>query len=117
MNFRDAPATTADFEGMHTWLSTHEESPFVRVFAVFRRDAGGADALRGKVLTRLEHGKQAHERVLSGPEELLAVLGGLFGLDLRDLTSADRSALWARVERVHEVWLARRRADAEPVRD
>ncbi|MFE1896135.1 arylamine N-acetyltransferase [Streptomyces yangpuensis] len=117
MNFRDAPATTADFEGMHAWLSTNEESPFVRVFAVFRRDAGGADGLRGKILTRLEHGKQAHERVLSGPEELLSVLGGLFELDLGDLTPADRAALWARVERVHEVWLAQRRADAEPARD
>lgn len=27
MNFRDAPAKTADFEEMHTWLSTSEESP------------------------------------------------------------------------------------------
>ncbi|AQT73691.1 arylamine N-acetyltransferase family protein [Streptomyces sp. fd1-xmd] len=116
MNFRDAPATTADFEAMHAWLSTNEESPFVRVFAVFRRDAGGADSLRGKVLTRLEHGRQAHERVLSGSEELLAVLGGLFELDLGDLTPADRAALWARVERVHEVWLSRRRAGAEPAR-
>ncbi|MFD8882268.1 arylamine N-acetyltransferase [Streptomyces erythrochromogenes] len=117
MNFRDAPAATADFEGMHAWLSTNEESPFVRVFAVFRRDAGGTDGLRGKVLTRLEGGKQTDERVLSGPEELLAVLGGLFGLDLGDLTPADRAALWARVERVHEVWSAQRRAAAQPVRD
>ncbi|MFB7175640.1 arylamine N-acetyltransferase [Streptomyces sp. NPDC056254] len=117
MNFRDAPATTADFEAMHTWLSTDEESPFVRVFAVFRRDAGGADCLRGRVLSRLEHGKQVHERVLSGPEELLMVLGGLFELDLDDLTPADRAVLWARVERDHEEWLAQRRADGEPARD
>lgn len=117
MNFRDAPARTADFEDMHAWLSTDEESPFVRTFAVFRRDAEGTDGLRGRVLTRTERGERTQERVLSGPEELFAVLGGLFGRNLDDLGPADRAALWAGVERTHEAWLERQRADAEPARD
>ncbi|MFJ9933251.1 arylamine N-acetyltransferase [Streptomyces virginiae] len=115
MNFRDAPARTADFEAMHAWLSTDAESPFVRTFAVFRRDAEGTDGLRGKVLIRTERGKQTDERVLSGPEDLFEVLER-FGRATDDLTPADRAALWARVERTHEVWLAERRT-AQSVRD
>uniref|UniRef100_A0AAU2JUT9 Arylamine N-acetyltransferase n=1 Tax=Streptomyces sp. NBC_00049 TaxID=2903617 RepID=A0AAU2JUT9_9ACTN len=108
MNFRDAPAKTADFEEMHTWLSTSEESPFVRVFALFRRDARGVDILRGKVLARVEHGDETSGRELAGPEELFEVVGNVFRRGVDDLTAADRAALWDRVERVHEVWTAQR---------
>ncbi|MCX5195867.1 arylamine N-acetyltransferase [Streptomyces sp. NBC_00249] len=109
VNFRDAPATTADFEAMHTWLSTSEDSPFVRTFALLRRDAEGADILRGRVLSRVEPAKGTTERVLDGPEELFEVIGTLFGRALDDLTPADRAALWARVNRAHTAWLATHR--------
>ncbi|MFF3675218.1 arylamine N-acetyltransferase [Streptomyces sp. NPDC002120] len=108
MNFRDAPAATADFEAMHTWLSTAEDSVFVRTFALFRRDAEGADVLRGRILTRLDSAKGTSERELADADELFEIIGSVFGRDLDDLTAADRAALWARVQQAHEAWLAAR---------
>ncbi|MFG2983312.1 arylamine N-acetyltransferase [Streptomyces sp. NPDC048258] len=110
VNFRDAPAVTADFEGMHAWLSTSEESPFVRTFAVLRRDAEGADALRGRILTRIDGAKGTSERELTDAEEFFEVIGTVFRRDLGDLTPVDRAALWARVSRAHEAWLASRQS-------
>ncbi|MET9467562.1 arylamine N-acetyltransferase [Streptomyces sp. NPDC006544] len=109
VSFRAEPAGTADFEAEHVRLSTSEDSGFVRAFAVLRRDADGIDALRGRVLSRVDPVKGNTERVLDGPEEFYATLEGLFGLELDDLTPADRAALWARVSRAHETWLETRR--------
>lgn len=111
MNFHSAPATMADFAEEHVRLSTAEDSPFVRTFAVLRRDATGIDLLRGRVLTRIdpEQGRPA-ERELDGPEEFFEVLTGVFGRELDDLSPADRDALWAGVCRAHEAWLASQEA-------
>ncbi|MFZ3471987.1 arylamine N-acetyltransferase family protein [Streptomyces sp. 4.24] len=110
VNFRDAPAATADFEAMHAWFSTAGDSPFVRTFAVLRRDAEGSDALRGRILTRVDGVRGTSERELADQEEFFEVIGGVFGRGLDDLTPADRSALWARVNRAHEAWRATRGA-------
>ncbi|MFD0358131.1 arylamine N-acetyltransferase [Streptomyces sp. NPDC127110] len=107
VNFRDAPATTADFEETHTWLSTSPDSSFVRTFAVFRRDADGVDILRGRVLSRRSGGgKVTAERELAGRREFFEVLEGVFRRRLDDLSEADREALWARVDEAHRAWLA-----------
>lgn len=108
VNFRDAPAAVADFATMDTWLSTAAESPFVRTFALLRRDAEGVDALRGRMLSRIDPARGTSERELAGQEEFYAVIEGVFGRRLDDLTPADRSALWAAACRAHEAWLARR---------
>ncbi|CAM5532441.1 arylamine N-acetyltransferase [Streptomyces avidinii] len=113
VSFRAEPAATADFEDEHLRLSTSEDSAFVRAFAVLRRDADGVDALRGRVLSRVDPVKGNTERVLDGPEEFYATLEGLFGRELDDLTPADRAALWARVDRAHTVWLETRREPGE----
>ncbi|MCX5377620.1 arylamine N-acetyltransferase [Streptomyces sp. NBC_00091] len=112
VNLRDAPATTADFEETHTWLSTSPDSPFVRTLALFRCDAEGMDVLRGRVLSRVAAAKPTTERELAGPQEFFEVLAGVFGRDLGDLTQADREALWAKVDRAHGAWLASRDAKA-----
>ncbi|MFD9726714.1 hypothetical protein [Streptomyces sp. NPDC059072] len=39
---------------------------------------------------------------------LFDAIGDVFGRRLDDLTPADRTALWARVDRAHAVWLASR---------
>lgn len=108
VNFLSAPAKTADFEAEHVRLSTSEESGFVRAFAALRRDAEGIDVLRGRVLSRIGP-KDTAERVLEGPEEFYAVLEGVFGRELDDLTPVDRAALWTRVDAAHEAWLETRR--------
>lgn len=111
VKFRDEPAGTAGaagFEAEHVRLSTSEDSGFVRTFAALRRDADGIDALRGRVLSRIDPVKGNTERVLDGPEEFYAVLEGVVGRALDDLTPTDRTALWTRVARAHEEWLATR---------
>ncbi|MGW1776812.1 arylamine N-acetyltransferase family protein [Streptomyces sp. NPDC002104] len=116
VNFRAEPAGTAGaagFEAEHVRLSTSADSGFVRTFAALRRDADGVDTLRGRVLSRIDPVKGNTERVLDGPEEFYAVLEGVFGRALDDLTPADRAALWARVSRAHESWAAGRGAHRE----
>ncbi|OKK18511.1 hypothetical protein AMK16_19710 [Streptomyces sp. CB00455] len=108
MNFRDAVATMSGFEGMHRWLSTGADSPFVRTLALLRRDARGIDVLRGRVLSRIEPAKGTSERELADRDELFEVIATVFGRRLDDLTPVDRAALWARVCATHEDWLASR---------
>lgn len=110
VNFRAEPAAagTAGFEAEHVRLSTSGDSGFVRTFAALRRDADGIDVLRGLVLKRIDPAKGNTQRVLDGPEEFYAVLEGVFGRELDDLTPTDRAALWTRVSRAHEAWRATR---------
>lgn len=110
VNFRDAPAVTADFAAMHTRLSSAAESPFVRNFALLRRDAEGVDVLRGRVLSRIDPARGTSQRELAGPEEFRAAIEGVFGRRLDGLTPEDRAALWAAACRAHEAWQARRAA-------
>ncbi|MFE3767459.1 arylamine N-acetyltransferase [Streptomyces sp. NPDC059104] len=108
MNFRGAPAATADFRAKHTWLSTSEDSPFVRTLALFRRDARGVDVLRGRVLRRIDAAEVTSERELGTAEEFHEVLSTVFRRPGDDLSPADRAALWERVDRAHTGWLASR---------
>ncbi|MGE7390402.1 arylamine N-acetyltransferase family protein [Streptomyces sp. NPDC004126] len=108
VNFRDAPATTADFEEMHTWLTTSPDSHFVRTLALLRRDADGIDVMRGRVLSRVRAGKTAEKREVAGQQEFFEVVERVFLRSLDDLTAADRDALWARVDEAHRAWRASR---------
>ncbi|MFF3653492.1 arylamine N-acetyltransferase [Streptomyces sp. NPDC002181] len=110
VNMLSAPAAAPDdFEATHVRLSTSQDSGFVRTLALLRRDAHGIDALRGRVLSRTEPGKGTTERILDTPGEFWAVVGGVFGRELDDLSPADRTALWERVCAAHESWQAARR--------
>lgn len=106
VNFRSAPAVTADFETIHVWFTTGEDSPFVRTPALFRRDAEGVDVMRGRILTRIDPAKGPSTREVTTEEEFFDVVATVFGRNLDDLTPADRTALWTRVCRAHEAWLA-----------
>ncbi|WP_329196178.1 MULTISPECIES: arylamine N-acetyltransferase family protein [unclassified Streptomyces] len=110
MNFRSAPAVMADFAPMHAWLSADEDSPFVRTLVLYRRDAGGIDALQGRVLSRIDPLGGTSKRELSDSGEFYEAVATVFGRDLGDLTPADRTALWSRVLRAHEAWAAARPA-------
>ncbi|MGW4892382.1 arylamine N-acetyltransferase family protein [Kitasatospora sp. NPDC004240] len=110
MDFSTAPAGPADFAAKHHFLSTSPESPFVRILTAQRRDARGADVLRGAVLSRVEGAGPVKEVELTTAEEWFGVLGGVFGLTLAEVPAADREALWERVRRSHLAWRA-----AQPV--
>ncbi|MFJ6047741.1 arylamine N-acetyltransferase [Streptomyces sp. NPDC092307] len=106
MNFRSAPATMADFEAEHLRLSTAEDSPFLQSFFMLRRNAGVMNRLHGRILLTLDPQGGRDKRELASSEELFEVMATVFGRELDDLTPADRTALWDRVQRAHEAWLA-----------
>jgi N-hydroxyarylamine O-acetyltransferase len=109
MDFRAGRATVADFGERHAFLSTSPESGFVRTCAVYRRDAGGVDSLKGCVLRREGDGDGA-SRTIDTQEEWFDVLERVFGLPLHDVDAPARGALWRRVRGAHEAWLTRRRS-------
>ncbi|HEX6418189.1 MAG TPA: arylamine N-acetyltransferase [Acidimicrobiales bacterium] len=104
MAWRAAAAGMDAFAARHTWLSTSPESGFVRVLTVQRRDATGADVLRGLVLRRVGDG--AAETTLGTAGDLFDALGDVFALDPGHLDPAARRALWERVHTAHLAWRA-----------
>ncbi|MFD5513347.1 arylamine N-acetyltransferase [Streptomyces sp. NPDC127051] len=106
MNFRSAPAAMADFAAEHLRLSTAEDSPFLQSFLMLRRSAGAIDRLHGRILVHIDPEGGQDKRELASPEELFEAMSTVFGRELDDLTPADRDALWVRVQRAHEAWLA-----------
>lgn len=109
MEFRTEPATTADFADRHRQLSTEPGTMYTKTLLMVRRDAGGADMLHGRVLVRTDAAGRS-ERELSDADEWFSVIEGVFGRGVDDLDAADRAALWERVGRAHEEWLAGREA-------
>jgi len=102
MDFRSEVAGVGDFAVRHRWLSTAPESGFVRVACVQRRDATGADILRGLILTRSPAGRS---REITSAAEWYALLAEVFGLVV---PLPDRAPLWRRVSTAHQAWLATR---------
>lgn len=100
MSWRSATASMEEFANRHEWLSTSPDSGFVRVASVQRRDATGADTLRGLLLTRSGEGTAPAEP-LTDRADWFAALADVFGLRL-DGASADR--LWARCLAAHHAW-------------
>lgn len=104
MAWRSAPVGMEAFAERHVQLSTDPASGFVRVFTAQRRDATGADTLKGLVLRRT--GDRPSSRDLGSLTELTDVLGDLFGLDLTTVDPDARHALWRRLAAAHEDWVA-----------
>lgn len=99
MDFRAEPARMSDFTARHTELTTSPDSGFVRVAMAARRDATGADVLRGLSLTRI--GAEPSAAELTGAADYFDALGDLFGIVL---TAGERAVLWPRVAASHERW-------------
>lgn len=105
-DYRPGPVGAEELIERHTFLSTSPESGFVRVVTAQRRDAAGVDALRGKVLTRQGAGPDV-TRELASEQEWRDVLADVFGMTLTHVAPAAVSALWQRICRDHEAFLAR----------
>ncbi|GLW07513.1 arylamine N-acetyltransferase [Microtetraspora sp. NBRC 13810] len=108
MDFRSEPTGMSAFAGQHARLTTSPDSGFVRVATVARRDATGADMLRGLVLTRV--GELAGTRTLEEPEDYFTALADVFGLTLSDVGHDERGDLWRRLVAAHQHWLTTRAA-------
>jgi arylamine N-acetyltransferase len=100
MAWRSTPAEMGAFADRHVHLSTSPESGFVRVLTAQRRDATGADSLKGLVLKRVGGG--ASVRTLETEREWTGALADLFGLELG---AEQRDALWRKVAAAHEAWV------------
>ena len=110
MVFAPEPVEPAAFAEAHAYLSTSPDSSFVRAAVVSRRDAQGADVLRGRVNYRID-GAGVSKRLLDTPGEWFALLADLYGLELPDVDGPARERLWARVSAAHELWLAERESE------
>ncbi len=102
MAWRSAPAGMDAFAARHVELSTSPDSGFVKVLTAQRRDATGADILKGRTLKRV--GRRRSEATIATRAEWTDALGDLFGLDLGALDPPDRAALWQKVDAAHEAW-------------
>jgi N-hydroxyarylamine O-acetyltransferase len=104
MTFCQRPATMADFAARHRHLSTSPESGFVRTVTAQRRDAAGADVLRGLVLTRVDEPERSGEWVIDDRAEWFSTLADRFHLDLSRADDAARDRLWASARASHRAW-------------
>ncbi len=103
VDFAPGRAARRDFEPMHTELATSPQSSFVRVMTAQRRHGGGADVLRGCILTRVLDGS-TESVVVDRHTDWFAALADIFGLTLADVASCERDVLWRRVLAAHLAW-------------
>ena len=105
MSWRAAPASIAEFAERHAWLSTSPDSGFVRVVSAQRRDATGADILRGLTLTRVGEGAALSEP-LTERDDWFDALADVFGLRFERMHPVVLHRLWDEVLARHEAWEA-----------
>lgn len=80
LSWLDAPAGMDAFAADHERLTTDPQSLFVQYLVVSRRDADGADLLRGLAYERA--GSRAERRFVESEAELFALLGDVFRIDV-----------------------------------
>jgi N-hydroxyarylamine O-acetyltransferase len=102
MTFNTEPTEMASFASRHTELSTSPQSRFVRTVTVQRRDATGADILRGLILKRV--GDQPTSTELLTADEWFTALRDVFNLPLQHFDRDARTQLWDRVNDAHNRW-------------
>ncbi|GAB3060298.1 arylamine N-acetyltransferase [Intrasporangium mesophilum] len=103
MTWTEGRAQLTDFEAKHRWLSTSPESGFVQVPMAERRDATGADVIRGLVLSRVGDGAHTDEPVTSRAE-WFDVLADVFALRFPTMAQETRDRLWTNVLAAHHRW-------------
>ncbi|WP_020388189.1 arylamine N-acetyltransferase family protein [Kribbella catacumbae] len=109
MDFESAPATFADFEEQHKYLSESPDSPFVRVCSAFLRRAESTAVIRSVGFTQT-YTDRIDNQIIEQPTEYFDVLADVFHLPLPHLSRTDRDALWRRVWAQYEAFLARQEA-------
>ncbi|MEO7262052.1 MAG: arylamine N-acetyltransferase [Jatrophihabitantaceae bacterium] len=109
IDIRLAPARQQDFLRWHHYLVSSPESRLVRALTVMHRNANSTDSLTGCLLRHVDSaGRSVRELGTQG--EWFDALADIFAIQLTDLDSGTREALWNKVRAAHEVWLAYRAA-------
>lgn len=104
MAWRSEATTMGTFEERHGWLSTSPDSGFVRVVTAKRRDAAGADVLRGLVLSRVQDGTRTGAD-LTERADWFGALADVFGLRFEHTAPDALDALWERTLANHLTWV------------
>jgi N-hydroxyarylamine O-acetyltransferase len=94
MSFRRAEASLADFEPMHTWLSTSADSVFVNNLILMRRDATGSTGIANLLLTETD-GNGARRRVIEDRDEWHDLVRHRFLRSTADASDAAIDRMWA----------------------
>ncbi len=102
MTFAAEPCAMDAFAAKHAWLSTDPQSRFVRTLTVQRRDANGADVLRGLMLRRV--GTDMPDVELATSADFFTVLADMFALPLDTTPRTAREELWRKLAVAHEAW-------------
>lgn len=97
------PVEPSSFALEHVFLSTSQDSYFVRNFIAHRRPADHVLTLRGCVLTRTDVHTRSSRDILT-EREWLTLLVEEFGLSLGNLSRQERLGLWRRVQARHNAW-------------
>lgn len=105
MDFLPGEATVADLQAQHERLQSDPDSSFVKTLVAFRRDAGGVDFLRGRVLKSQGRGTDSTTE-LATRADWYACLADVFSLRLSDVDEPRKLELWEKVTAAHEKWLA-----------
>jgi arylamine N-acetyltransferase len=108
MAWSQAPAGMAEFGAHHRRLATDPDSTFVRFLVMSRRDARGADLLRGLGYQRA--GEPATRRTVASEGELFDLIGDVFGVDVATIPPPVRRDVWQRADAAHRAWLDARAA-------
>ncbi|SNY73147.1 arylamine N-acetyltransferase family protein [Paractinoplanes atraurantiacus] len=95
MDFRPEAVEMVAFAEKHHFLSTSPESGFVRTATAQRRDAEGADVLRGLTLSRV--GETVSRTEIETRGDYFAALADVFGITLGDVSAAERAVMWRRL--------------------
>lgn len=103
MSWKSDRAEMDAFEERHRWLSTSEESGFVKVLSAQRREATGVDILRGLVRSRV--GSGAMEHTIESKTEFVDTLDDVFLVNVRTIDAAAMERLWSDLCVHHEAWV------------
>ncbi|WP_158220567.1 arylamine N-acetyltransferase [Kineosporia sp. A_224] len=104
MSWFDAPARQEDFAARHAWLATSPDSGFVRVGTAQRRDAAGADVMRGVVLGRVGGDPACRPVELARRPQWFEALADVFGLHFQGVPGEALDRLWERTIEGHRAW-------------
>lgn len=103
MAWSAASAEMSEFAERHRYLSGDASSRFVRFLVLSRRDADGADLLRGLGFSRV--GANSETLTVSSERQLFDLIGDRFGADVGTISPAVRREVWERADVAHRAFL------------
>jgi len=105
MSWEPGEVRRQDLEDRHRWLSTAEDSGFVRVPMAERRDGTGVDVVRGLLRLRIGEDAATSEPV-TDRRAWFDLVADIVGIRFETSTPEALDRLWARALAAHRQWQA-----------